>query len=228
MSRLLTIFGLLASAVYTIAGYLLVADRLGQLQTMQIDAVGNFLAGVFGPLALLWLILGYLQQGIELKLNTKALELQAQELQNSVTQQRELVEVSRKQFEAEMELLRYERHRIEEAYKPRFVTEGVGGTHHGEGRSFFTLPMKNLGAPITNVSFQFDVPMQKVEPDSLSHWTGDQTIRLLFSFPEWKAADCDLTVSYTDASGKPGTKTFSITADLSGSHPSLKVVRPDL
>jgi hypothetical protein len=228
MSRLLTIFGLLTSAIYAIAGYFLVADRLGQLQTMPIDAVGNFLAGVFGPLALLWLILGYLQQGIELKLNTKALELQAQELQNSVTQQRELVEVSRKQFEAEMELLRYERHRIEEANKPRFVTEGVGGSHQGDGRSFFTLPVKNLGAPITNVSFQFSVPMQKVEPENLSHWIGDQTVRLHFSFIDWKATDCDLTVSYTDASGKSGTKMLGITADLSGSYPSLKVVRPDL
>ncbi|MBF7686433.1 hypothetical protein I2F17_11440 [Acinetobacter sp. B10A] len=48
---------------------------------------GDYLAGAFSPLAFFWLVMGYLQQGKELQQNTKALELQAQELKNSVAEQ---------------------------------------------------------------------------------------------------------------------------------------------
>ncbi|MFN8953702.1 MAG: hypothetical protein ACK5V9_01705, partial [Burkholderiales bacterium] len=126
MSRLLTTIGLLATALYTLAIFLLVQDRLPNLKALDLNLVGDFLAGVFGPVALLWLILGYLQQGIELKLNTKALELQVTELKASVEQQRELVEVSKRQFEAELEVLRYERAQVELSMLPRFVPDPVG------------------------------------------------------------------------------------------------------
>lgn len=58
------------------------------------NELGDFLAGVFAPLAFLFLYLGYIQQGRELKQNTHALNLQAQELQNSVEQQRLLAEAT--------------------------------------------------------------------------------------------------------------------------------------
>lgn len=41
---------------------------------------GDFLAGAFAPPAFLWLILGYLQQGEELKHSTEALKAQKEEL----------------------------------------------------------------------------------------------------------------------------------------------------
>jgi hypothetical protein len=227
MNRFLTILGLAASLVYTVLVYTLVSDRLHTLSAMPLNEVGDFLAGAFGPLALLWLILGYLQQGIELGLNTKALELQVVELRNSVLQQRELVDVARKQFEAELEVLRHERHRAEQAVKPRFIPEAVGGTHHSSGRSGFWLPIRNSGAPISNVSFEFDRPMQSVQPHLLSEWAEDQTVKVLFSFPDWKASDANLTIAYTAGDGHPGEKVFSLKADLSGTHPSLRVVRPD-
>lgn len=58
------------------------------------NELGDFLAGVFAPLAFLFLYLGYKQQGRELQQNTQALNLQAKELQNSVEQQRLLAEAT--------------------------------------------------------------------------------------------------------------------------------------
>ncbi|WP_368738344.1 hypothetical protein [Acinetobacter baumannii] len=58
------------------------------------NELGDFLAGVFAPLAFLFLYLGYKQQGRELQQNTHALNLQAKELQNSVEQQRLLAEAT--------------------------------------------------------------------------------------------------------------------------------------
>ncbi len=228
MSRFLTILGLIASVAYTLIVYLVVRDRLPKLGSMPLNEIGDFLAGVFGPLGLLWLVLGYLQQGIELGLNTKALELQALELKNSVNQQRELLDLSRKQFEAELEVLRHERHRADQAIKPRFVPEKVGGSHHSSGRSSFMWSIKNVGTSITNVSFQFSAVMQKVEPDRLSEWLEDQTVRLAFTFPEWKANDTDVTIAYTDAAGQSGQKVYALRLDSSGSYPKLEIIRPDL
>ena len=53
---------------------------------------GDYFAGIFAPLAFLWLVLGYLQQGEELR-------LQAEELRNSVEQQAEIARVARDQLE---------------------------------------------------------------------------------------------------------------------------------
>ncbi len=59
---------------------------------------GDFLAGAFSPVAFFWLVLGYLQQQKELQQNTKALELQAEELRNSVEQYKEMVAVAKDQL----------------------------------------------------------------------------------------------------------------------------------
>ncbi|MDV7157183.1 hypothetical protein R3X51_19290, partial [Acinetobacter baumannii] len=67
---------------------------------MPLNEIGDFLAGVFSPLAFLFLYLGYKQnsesidlQNEELKASTKALELQVQEMRESVEQQKKLVEI---------------------------------------------------------------------------------------------------------------------------------------
>jgi hypothetical protein len=66
----------------------------GPASDMVLNEWGDFLAGVSAPLAFLWLVIGYFQQGDELGLNTKALkqqeralQLQVEELKQSVEQQ---------------------------------------------------------------------------------------------------------------------------------------------
>lgn len=63
----------------------------GPVLAMTPNEFGDALAGAASPLAFLWLVLGYLQQGDELRQNTEALRLQAAELKNSVEQQRQMV-----------------------------------------------------------------------------------------------------------------------------------------
>lgn len=45
--------------------------------------LGDFFAGLFAPVAFLWLVLGYFQQGEELKQNTEALRQQYDEMKRS-------------------------------------------------------------------------------------------------------------------------------------------------
>jgi len=78
---------------------------------MKPNEFGDFWAGVVGPLALLWIVLGFWQQGQELKNSVDALNLQSQELRNSVRQQEALVETTRQQLEQDISLSEQKRHR---------------------------------------------------------------------------------------------------------------------
>jgi hypothetical protein len=126
------------------------------LLEMKPNEWGDFLAGIFAPLAFLWLVLGYMQQGEELRLSTKALNLQAEELNNSVQQQRELVEVSRLQLESEREALFFERNLREQEAKPIISIVGGGGMFRGDGFCSYNLTLTNTGNAATSFSVRVE------------------------------------------------------------------------
>lgn len=64
----------------------------GMEQPKSLNELGDFLAGVFAPIAFFWLILGYMQQGKQLDQNTKALEQQERALQLQIDEIRVGVE----------------------------------------------------------------------------------------------------------------------------------------
>jgi hypothetical protein len=142
MSRTLSIIGILITALYLFGAAYFFDGRLAEIKSLPPNNIGDFLAGVFGPLAILWLILGFFQQGIELRQNTRALELQAEELRHSVDQQKQLVEVSRKQVEAELEVIQFERNRLRESAQPKFVFHGTGAAFSG-ARARYSSAVKN-------------------------------------------------------------------------------------
>jgi len=223
MSRILTIAGLFLTVAYLAMLIVVFGNRLPDLKTQPLNEVGDFLAGAFGPLAILWLVLGFLQQGIELRINTRALQLQAEELKNSVAQQQALVEVAKQQFNTEWELLQHERARIAQSLLPIIVFEGFGAEHHGTGVSVFQLPVRNVGHTVTNVRFALSGQIKRLEPSGISHWQPDHKIKLVFSFEHGKAEDCSLLVRYTDVYGKDGRQEYALTADLTGQYPKITV-----
>jgi hypothetical protein len=75
---------------------------------MELNALGDFMAGTFAPLALLWLVIGYFQQGDELRQNSRALLLQAKELRQAAEHAGGLLDVARKEHELAVEKLRAE------------------------------------------------------------------------------------------------------------------------
>jgi hypothetical protein len=101
----------------SILGFAMVALDLKLMTSW--SEMGDFLAGVFSPIAFFWLVLGYLQQQKELQQNTKALELQAEELKNSVEQYRDMVSVAREQLVAEEQSMAAAREEREKQFKPK-------------------------------------------------------------------------------------------------------------
>lgn len=101
MGKKLGIFGGLFTVFYLAGFACLLYGRWGELNRLPLNELGDFLAGAFGPLAILWLVLGFFQQGIELRQNSEALLLQARELGNSVEQQEKLAKTANDHLEHE-------------------------------------------------------------------------------------------------------------------------------
>lgn len=99
----LEFWGGLVSAVYLIGMAVVVYFKFDNLITLDLNEIGDFLAGVFGPVAILWLVLGFLQQGRELKISTAALQLQGHELKESVKQLERQAATSEERFKLERE-----------------------------------------------------------------------------------------------------------------------------
>ena len=180
-------------------------------QVMKPNEWGDFFAGFFAPLAFLWLVLGYLQQGDELQLSTKALQLQAEELRNSVEQQRALVEVTRQQLDGEREALHLERLARQEAAKPLFVMTNRGGSFSG-GACSFDITIANAGNTVTQVVGLLEgADIATVElfdhPMFVRSGQGSAQLSLPAPFPDTPAT---LTVSYLDAYGQPGRCKYSV------------------
>ena len=181
-------------------------------QAMKPNEWGDFFAGFFAPLAFLWLVLGYLQQGDELQLSTKVLQLQAEELKNSVEQQRELVEVTRQQLNGEREALHLERLARQEAAKPLFVISNRGSSFSG-GTSSFNVTIANAGNTVTQVVGLLDgvgtSPIKLIDnPMFVRLGQESATLSLPTPFPD---APAILSISYLDAYGQPGRCRYSVT-----------------
>ena len=90
--RRLPIIGLWLTALY-LAGLVVYLTLQGQNPAdLRLNELGDFLGGVSSPLAFLWLVLGFFQQGREIRLSNQALHLQAAEMKRSVDEHRRLAE----------------------------------------------------------------------------------------------------------------------------------------
>jgi len=180
-------------------------------KAMKPNEWGDFFAGFFAPLAFLWLVLGYLQQGQELQLSTQALQLQADELKNSVEQQRQLVEITRLQVESEREALHSERMSRREAAKPRFVLKSAGGSFGTTGFSY-GVSISNAGNLASQVVMTLEgqeIESTKIFETTLFERSSGKSFQISMQrrFP---TSGATITVSYLDADGQPGSTRFTV------------------
>lgn len=147
--------------IYLVTVVVVTWGRANTLMTMPLNEVGDFLAGAFGPVAFLWLVFGFLQQGDELRQGTKALELQASELKNSVEQQSIMATAATQQIEAQREALQLQLDEIERGNRANFVFgrtsrsgNGVPGTLVETG-----IEIGCSGADAHDVRVVFDPPV---------------------------------------------------------------------
>ena len=144
-------FGVFVTIIYVVGFGWLFSAQISQIKLLEPNELGDFFAGVFGPMALFWVVLGFFQQGVELRHSVETLKLQAEELKNSVEQQRELVLVSREQIELDRETILQQREQYHREINPVFVVSRNGGHNTGFGR-MLRFSILNKGEIASDVS----------------------------------------------------------------------------
>ncbi|AUG08902.1 hypothetical protein CXQ82_20810 [Pseudomonas sp. S09G 359] len=150
-------FGWVVTGLYLVAIAVLAFWKRDAWSGLTLNEIGDFLAGAFGPIAFLWLVLGYIQQGRELKISSDALVQQAAELKNSVQQQADLVAVSREQNIAQVAAYNYERMRYEKSMNARIFFYSQGCLGVGEFYTH-TFEIHNARAEVFDLQFMCKLP----------------------------------------------------------------------
>lgn len=145
MRKSLGLIGGVVTAVYLVVLATVVSSRAGTLMIMPLNEVGDFLSGAFGPVAFLWLVLGFLQQGDELRQGTEALKLQAEELRNSVEQQSIMAVAAIQQIDAQREALKLQLEETERTFRANFVFGGGPSVSSIRGVEFYAETSIEIG-----------------------------------------------------------------------------------
>lgn len=84
---------------------------------LELNSIGDFLAGAFAPLGFFWLVAGFYQQGKGLEQNSAALNMQAEELKFSTQALQSQVEEMKATVDQQKILAEFQRLEIEERHK---------------------------------------------------------------------------------------------------------------
>lgn len=131
-------------------------DRANELTVLEANAFGDFLAGICAPVAFLWLVLGFWQQGQELRNSSSALWMQMRELQNSVKAQNDLVGATRSLRDVEREIADQNAIETDRAARPIFSITRAGGMTLSDSRDLYqySFSIRNSGADAADVKIE--------------------------------------------------------------------------
>jgi hypothetical protein len=211
MGKVLGWLGAVLTAIYLLVMLKLVWGRVGTLQTMELNALGDFLAGAFGPVAFLWLVLGFIQQGQELRQGTEALTLQAMELKNSVEQQTIIAAATLEQTKSQRAALDLQLREIERSISPVLRVAGGSRGGGGEGKIRVGIKVHNTGAEIMDVSINFEPPIGDLGTKFLGVLrtrTAGTDVEFLFS-PSEERVEGRCFIEYLRADGKRIVEEFT-------------------
>ncbi|WP_156480516.1 hypothetical protein [Aquipseudomonas alcaligenes] len=203
--------GLAATALYVIGVCSYSFLNWGDFQGLDPNSVGDFLAGAFSPLAFLWLVLGYFQQGQELRQNNEALHLQAKELSASVAQQVKMVEAQSK------ELLNYERS-LEPLLKLSFDNVELDS----EGDDYYSFSVHNLGEYCENMCVELDNYFRPYNVEFATMFR-DEMRGFWIQCGSDREESFGINISYVNRSGVQGVQSFSFEAGVCEDGPYFTV-----
>lgn len=146
--------GVLATIAYVVFVGWLVGDKVLAINTMSLNEIGDFCAGIFGPITFFWMILGFIMQTKEMKQSSKSLRMQADELSKSVKQQEEMASAAKEQISRDIEREeKLENERVRQA-QPRvdFLSCPVASLSNN-GYRVFEVVLRNSGGNVKDVRF---------------------------------------------------------------------------
>jgi hypothetical protein len=182
------------------------------LYKMKPNEFGDFLAGIFGPLVLLWVVMGFLQQGAELKYSREALLLQARELKASVEAQKNMGEAAWASVHVERDNQKAAENARIRGQQPILILQ-MHDTSLGDTWFETKLKLSNIGKDCVGVSLSFGDPSIFMQPGFLDQLkSGDSEFVELIVRREQRPSDAELDVTYRDPEGRIERRSFSLAA----------------
>ena len=200
--------------------------RWTEIRALQPNNLGDFLAGAFSLMAFAWLVLGFIQQGIELRQNSAALILQAEELRSAATHAGAMVELQRKEFELRILELEEARQKADAAQvaaakrreeqevrnmQPRF-SFGLAHRDYQEQR-IVKSDLTNRGPDCTNVKIVME-PISGVlelkERTDFAEFSSNLCHPIVFVSYDTVPRTHPLTIQYTDIGGTERLQKFIV------------------
>jgi hypothetical protein len=210
---------------YLVVVVVVLWGRIDSLMTMPLNEVGDFLAGVFGPVGFLWLVFGFLQQGEELRQGTQALRVQAEELRKSVEQQSIMAGAALEQINAQREKIQRQQEEREKALIADFSITTIFSGPEPQGMVKNTIRIWNEGARATDLTMSFEPPIYGVDQLDLDDMRYDTLKEHSFFFNPWESPDEGVArIVYLDAEGNHRYQFFAYTLDKATSKLEFKKV----
>lgn len=190
------------------------------------NAWGDFFAGVSAPMAFLWLVVGYFQQGDELRQNTqalklqeKALQLQVEELRASVEQQKHLVEVTRQDLELSRSAMDAQRRKERLVAQPVVKNRGGNAAREADG-ILMTISFENVGHLATDIWLEIveDNIGLTMARTAFDNWVPGSSISTSFRYKTGvkPGSGALLQISYIDGLGERSNQTATVSMDDDG------------
>jgi hypothetical protein len=206
----LTVAGFVVSGVWLAAFGVILFHRFEDAQHLKLNEWGDFLAGATAPLALMWVVIGYLLQGKELRQNTEALKLQQQELARQVEQTAVLAGNSERQAKAAETMAMSAQHEFQRAHfvstvEAQPILRSKGG-QSGPGK--LRLTITNAGATVKSISVSTEEPGVSVQFSRTEVFEAGDEGRL--DIDGLSRLPLRITVSYVDKYGSRHSRLMEV------------------
>lgn len=183
------------------------------LYQMKPNEFGDFLAGIFGPLVLLWVVMGFLQQGAELKYSREALLLQAKELKASVEAQQNMGEAAWASVTMERESkIALETQQIKARQPLLTLHRGNSEIHNGRSRRDY-FRISNLGQ--TCVSLRLDLSDKSLKVTPMANARLENGQEFAFGVENLSSAEAVgflLTAKFRNLDGEDISRSYDVAA----------------
>ena len=230
----LFLFGAVMSIVWLAAGIYLMNFTTERAAALEPNDWGDVFAGLFAPVAFLWLVLGFIQQGRELQFSTQALRLQARELnlqarelRNSVEQQKALVKVATDQLKTDLEDAKQRQKEREQESQPRLVLR-AGGNSGGPDGSTYEFVLSNHRAAALNTRVVISPIPRDGEDRSIGTLLQDRDKLFTVRFANQMPPELTFRILYDDINGTKRTETHVARTESDGRGGRRVVVTPIL
>ena len=173
--------------------------RKEPIWALSLNNLGDFFAGTFAPLALLWFIIGYFQHSKELRLQRLELALQREEFNFHGQQAKRQADAIEKQVEIDEIALKEGKAGI----RPKLVYENTTKTSSKEGISL-NIYFRNIGGPAIKAklfSSVADITKPVLKPNNNIYPEKDIKYAIQFRTTTQAQLPIPLVLEYEDSEG---------------------------